>query len=286
MNNWWKKNILIIPLIFTVFKIQSPSAIAAKTNIFFNSFTTSVLQNRVFQPWLLAKSKTTCQQFNSQYQQVYAFETQRFYIGICQGENNYFYYRQSKLNPEKTLLLPAKIVFGGDVYQAVDGRTIYFVGMDDNGYYSSVMKNNNEIVFEPEIAQPSATLTETATPSAATTNITNSDESNSEEVNKDTFSLNLDDSRDRPTKTQICTRDSTALAPEFNGWQEFIGKSPKIVGEYATSNGHNFTYNAETPKQALVETKDGLLVNLDIATFSKTVDRVCIDPIVSSDPQY
>ncbi|MGF1539190.1 MAG: hypothetical protein ACFCU5_01860 [Pleurocapsa sp.] len=285
MSNWWKKNILIIPLIFTVFKLQPPQAIAAKTNIFLNSLATSALQNRVFQPWLLAKNKTTCQQLNSQYQQVYAFETQRFYIGICQEENNYFYYRQSKLNPEKTLLLPAQIVFGGDIYQAVDGRTIYFVGMDDNGYYSSVMKNNNEIVFEPEIAQPSATLTETATPSAETANVTSS-QSNSEGANKDTFSLNLDQSRDRPTQTQICTRDSTALAPELNGWQEFIGKSPKIVGEYATSNGHNFTYNQETPKQALVKTKDGLVVNLDIATFSQTVRRVCVDPIVSTDPQY
>ncbi len=281
MSNWWKKNILIIPLIFTVFKIQSPSAIAAKTNIFFNSLTTSTLENRRVKSWLFAKNTTACQQLNSQYQPVYTFETQRFYIGICQRESNYVYYRQSKLNPEKTLLLPAKIVFGGDIYQAVDGKTIYFVGMDDNGYYSSVMQNNNEIVFEPEIDPPSATLAETVTPSPSTEENVELGESNSEEVKKDTFPLSLDNSSDR--QSQICTQNRTNLAPEFNGWQEFIGKSPKTVNEYATNNGHNFTYNEDTPKQALVETKDGLVVNLDIATLSKTVRRVCIDPIVSTD---
>jgi hypothetical protein len=279
MINWWKKNIWIIPLIFAVFKIQSSSAIAAKTNVLFDSFTTSVIENRGLKSWLLAKSSNTCQQFHSQYQQVYEFETQSSYIGICQQENDYFYYRQSKLSPEKSLLLPAKIVFGGNIYQAVDGKTIYFVGIDNNGYYSSVMNNNNEIIFEPEIDRQAATLAEITIPTGAGENI--SDESNSHEVKNDRFPSSMGENSDRTSP--ICTQDRTDLAPEFNGWQEFIGESPKIVGEYATNNGHDFTYNTDAPKQALVETRDGLVVNLDIARISQRVHRVCIEPIVSSD---
>jgi hypothetical protein len=279
MSNWWKKNIWIIPLILAVFKIQSSDAIAAKTNVLFDSFTTPSVENRGWKSWLLAKGSNTCQQFHSQYQQVYGFETQSFYIGICQQENYYVYYRQSKLNPEKSLLLPAQIVFGGSIYQAVDGKTIYFVGIDNNGYYSSVMKNNNEIIFEPEINRRTATLAETSTSRGGRETI--SDESNTHEVKNDTFPSSAGTNSDRTS--QICTRERTDLDSEFNGWQEFIGKSPKIVGEYATNNGHNFTHNTDAPKQASVETRDGLVVNLDVAPIGQRVNRVCIEPMVSTD---
>lgn len=290
----WEKTILIIPLLFAALKVQSPSAIAIEVDSLLNSLTTSALENRFTRSWLFAQNTPSCPQLNSDYRGVYQFETQSFYISICQRDNNYFYHRQSKLDSQETLLLPAQIVFGGDVYQAIDGRTIYFVGMDDNGYYSSVMHNNSEIVFEPELKSSATTVAGTETDSASTNslNIGKSNASDNLPVDVET---NDNNSLNSPSATltskadlepQVCTQDSNNLDPNFDGWQEFIGKSSETVGEYATNKGHYFSYDEESPKQALIETKEGLVVNLDIADVSQTVRRVCVNPIVSSDTQF
>ena len=281
MSISWKKTIFIILIIFTALKIQSPRVLALESRRLFSSFAASSLKSRVLKPLLVAQNSSGCEQLNSQYQQVYAFETQSFYISICQTKDNYFYYRQSKLNPQDTLLLPAEIVFGGDVYQAVNGKTVYFVGMDDSGYYSSVMYNNNEIVFEPELKQPSTRLAGRDNSSPSTSNQGISKPSFNR-VNSDRLKLGLERERsDRQARN--CTQDRTNLALDFNDWQEFINQSPTIVGEYAANNGHDFTYNEETFKQAFIATKDGLAVNLDIAPLSKTVRRVCVDSIISTE---
>ena len=287
MSNWWKKTIILIPLIVAAFKIRSPQAIAIDIDLLFGPIPNLHSADRHQNPLLVAQNSSTCQQLSSQYAKVYAFETQSFYISICQTEDNYFYYRQSKLKPQETLLLPANIVFGGDVYQAVDGKTIYFVGMDDSGYYSSVMYNNNEIVFEPELKSPSTRLAgmETSSPSTKDLKINNSSSNIVSTLNTKRLQLSLDENN-TDLQTQICTQDRTDINPNFKGWQGFIGKSPKIASEYAADNGHNFTYYKETPKQALIETTDGLVVDLNIATVSETVRRVCVDRIVSREPQY
>ena len=95
--------------------------------------------------------KSACQKIDSTYKDVYNFEIENYYIDICRLENSFYYHRQSKLDPTNATLISATAVFGGDVYQATNGKTIYFVGKDGDRYYSSVMSNNNEIVLEPAL---------------------------------------------------------------------------------------------------------------------------------------
>jgi hypothetical protein len=102
-----------------------------------------------------------CHNVNTAYQEVYGFETENYYINICQLDDEFFYYRQSKLDASNKLLIPAESILRGDVFQATAGRTTYFVGIESDRYYSSVMSNNNEIVFEPEILPTAAIALET-----------------------------------------------------------------------------------------------------------------------------
>jgi hypothetical protein len=106
-----------------------------------------------------------CHNVNTAYQEVYGFETENYYINICQLDEEFFYYRQSKLDASNKLLIPAESILRGDVFQATAGRTTYFVGIESDRYYSSVMSNNNEIVFEPEIL-PTAAIALKAIPLA------------------------------------------------------------------------------------------------------------------------
>jgi len=101
-----------------------------------------------------------CNNVNTAYQEVYRFETENHHINICQLDSEFYYYRQSKSDVKNRLLIPAESLVRGDVFQATAGKTTYFVGMDSDRYYSSVMSNDNEIVFEPEIpAAPVASQT-------------------------------------------------------------------------------------------------------------------------------
>ena len=68
------------------------------------------------------------------------------------------YYRKSKTDPDSAILVPAQIVFNEETFKAVHGKTIYFVGINSEGYYSSVMHSNNQIIFEPELKEKSKTV--------------------------------------------------------------------------------------------------------------------------------
>ncbi len=96
-----------------------------------------------------------CETINSAYQEIYSFETENYHINICQLGDNFYYHRQSKFE-QNIVLIPAQVVFSGNVFQATDGKTDYFVGKNGDRYYSSVMKNNHQIVFEPELQQSPA----------------------------------------------------------------------------------------------------------------------------------
>lgn len=98
------------------------------------------------------KKLNYCQSIGTDYQEFYNFETLNYKIGICYKNEKWFYYRQSKSNPNNSLFLPAQVVFGGDFFRAKYKKVTYFVGVNSNGYYSSVMYGNNQIVFEPELS--------------------------------------------------------------------------------------------------------------------------------------
>ena len=283
MNNFWKQAILIGTIIFAPLEYNALKVIASNGSDIINNINSPASASQVSrerQLLLLAQTKGICQQIQANYQEVYGFETQYYYIGICQAEENFVYYRQSKSNAEDAIVITARTVFGGNAFQAIQGKTTYFVGMDDNGYYSSVMQNNNEIVFEPQLKPASASLARNNVPLVNSSEVTS--KTRQSQINGDS-NLNLNEPNSTHSKYQrLCTQDKTDINPDFNGWQEFIGKSPEIVDEYATNNGHDFIYSQNTPSQALVETKEGTTVDLNITTFNAKVNRVCVNTLAGN----
>ena len=220
----------------------------------------------------LARQQNSCQNINSAYKEVYSFETDNYYIKICQIEDSFYYHRQSKFDDDSTLLIPAQIVTKDGIFQADSRGTTYFVGRDSDRYYSSVMQNNNEIIFEPELrlspdtvlardlAEANSQLPDNDMKADRATNA--SLESHSEE--------NLNRSQ-----ALICT-ESDADNSRISDWQQLLGESLDTANKYAVNNGHSFVYNAQAPEQALITTKEGAIVNLNIASNSNTIERVCI----------
>lgn len=102
---------------------------------------------------LLVQNLDFCQQLKPDYQAVHAFETQNFYINVCSHQQKYYYHRKSKQNPDHSILLPANSILNGNIFQAIDRGKTYIVGTNAEGYYSSVMHKNNEIIFEPALKQ-------------------------------------------------------------------------------------------------------------------------------------
>jgi hypothetical protein len=137
MINWCKQNTLLL-LITSYFWSGQSSGIA-------DSIVTKGVE---------------CRDINAAYQKVHSFETENYYISICQLNSKFYYYRQSKLDANNNLLIPAESLVRGNVFQATAGKTTYFVGTDRDRYYSSVMSNNNEIIFEPEILSASSAFTQ------------------------------------------------------------------------------------------------------------------------------
>jgi len=218
----------------------------------------------------LARANRNCASINPTYQEVYSFETENHHINICQLDSGFYYHRQSKLNQGNVILIPAQAVPHGNVFQANDGRTTYFVGKNGSRYYSSVMQNNNEIVFEPELQLPSPDLPQdlaeanSSLPTALNTNQTNN------------ASLELDSPVDNSEQVLICALEQSAFNSHLDGWQKLIGKSTKTANRYAIRNGHDFVYSDQTPHIASIVTKDGAIINLKIIPLSKTIERVCI----------
>lgn len=222
----------------------------------------------------LAKKQNSCQNVNSAYQQVYSFETDNYYINICQLENNFYYHRQAKFDDDSPLLIPAQLVSHNGVFQANSKGTTYFVGRDGDRYYSSVMLNDNEIVFEPELQlSPDSVLARDVAEanSQLPADGDKADRATNASVEFDRPQENLDSSQ----QTSICTGANT-LNSRLDSWQQLLGESLDKANQYALDNGHSFVYDAQTPEQASITTKEGAIVNLNIATTGDTIESVCI----------
>lgn len=214
-----------------------------------------------------------CHNINTTYQEVYSFETENYYINICQFNNKFYYYRQSKLNQSNSILIPAQAASRGDVFQATVGKTTYFVGVDSDRHYSSVMLNSNEIVFEPEIKPAERNVTG---------NLPEANSSSSQtigyrpppadESSLDNASLELDKPEEDREQVLICAREKSAFHPHLEGWQRLIGRSIASANKYAVSNGYSLTYDKQNPNLALITTEDGQVINLGIAA-NEEVDR-------------
>ncbi len=265
MDNWWQKaSKSKISLIFTAILVacgmqetQGINSATAIEAIAISRFAVTDYQHDSSSqsPGLLVQNAPVCNQIKPGYQKVYGFETESFHIRICQLEQNYFYYRQSKSDPNDILLIPAKIVFGGSVFEAVDGGTTYFVGTDRNGYYSSVMRNDNEIIVEPEI---------NLSPTTATAN------------NQDLVSPASKTSN----QSQVCIRHQLVLQPVVNNWQSLGDRLTPTDSHNVPLKRLDFRYDSNpfttdlAPKTATIATK-----NLAIAPIDSKDKRLCVNSV-------
>lgn len=272
MINWCQRKTLFLIICCSFWSSSLPTLAISEINLRSESNSSSTIkQKRPLGSWITLATRE-CEAINSAYQEVYSFETEDHLINICQLGNSFYYHRQSKLDQTNTILIPAQTVFGGDVFQASNGKTTYFVGKNGDRFYSSVMQNNNEIVFEPELPLPPANLSQ----NIAEANSSLPADLKSNRVNN--ASLELDSPVDNREQVLVCTREKSAFNPRLDGWQRLIGKSTEIVNEYAVSNGHEFVHNSQNSNLASIITKNGAIINLKITNASETIERVCIQP--------
>ncbi|MEM8719308.1 MAG: hypothetical protein AAGE84_08355, partial [Cyanobacteria bacterium P01_G01_bin.39] len=215
-------------------------------------------------------TQNECQQANSTYREVYSFETEYYLINICQLNNNFYYYRQSKYDESDQVLISAQPVDRGNVFQASDDQATYFVGKNGDRYYSSVMQNDDEIVFEPELQSSnsdlSGDLTEVNSSLPAKTRLTPTENA----------SLELDNRGATSEQSVVCTREKSTFDPRLDGWYKLLGKSTTTASKYAANNGYDFIYSEQKPEIASIIVEDEAVVNLSITTPSATIEQVCI----------
>lgn len=274
MKNLWREALLCFGLCYcataTYFAFSVKDATADELDRFNSDKTRSAeFRNRIAQ-----QKESFCESLGTGYQEHYGFETRSFNVSICRRGGDWYYYRKPKSNPDNALLIPAQVVFDRETFKAVDGKVTYFVGVNSEGYYSSVMYGNNRMVFEPELPQ-SAELIEKANSAPMDRDKTEPIESLGEPLG-DLGEVGLD-----LNYWQVCTASSEDLHPNLNGWQRFIGDSTGKIDRYASNQGHKFAYSTVEPTNASIETTDGLLVNLSILQLTDTVRSICVKPTMS-----
>ena len=79
----------------------------------------------------------------------------------------------------------------------------------------------------------------------------------------------------------ICTEDPNDAHPYLHGWQKFIGESHRDISQYVANRGHTLKYPDSGKGDISVETKDGLMVTLDVVRTGETVAGVCVQPLAS-----
>jgi len=68
-----------------------------------------------------------CQQISIDYQEVYAFETDSFYVNICSQDNLYFYSGEAKQKDANSIFIPAIPLANNRGFQAINGNLSYVV---------------------------------------------------------------------------------------------------------------------------------------------------------------
>lgn len=128
-----------------------------------------------------AQQWRVCRQISDEFREVYAFETESFYINICQQGDRYTLINQPKASPTDAFLLPAQQV-ESNAFVAVSGSTRYRVNpvtlADRSGpNYELIIEENGRriaqensggyaVVSSPDY-QPDATLLTFQTASSA-----------------------------------------------------------------------------------------------------------------------
>lgn len=68
-----------------------------------------------------------CQQIGTEYREVYAFETNSFFINICQKDDSYFYSVEAKQSNQSSVFIPAHPLKNNQGFRARNGNLSYLV---------------------------------------------------------------------------------------------------------------------------------------------------------------
>lgn len=100
----------------------------------------------------LLERDRNCQQIESAYREVKAFETANFYVNICQKDNNYYYLGEAKTGTINTVFIPAHSLASGAMYRANNGNVSYTIDILPDGATLTIERNGTEIVRESSIS--------------------------------------------------------------------------------------------------------------------------------------
>ena len=92
-----------------------------------------------------------CQQIESAYREVEAFETANFYVNICQKDNNYYYLGEAKTGIN-TVFIPAHSLASGEMYRADNGNVSYIINILPDGATLTIERNGTQIVKESALS--------------------------------------------------------------------------------------------------------------------------------------
>ena len=88
----------------------------------------------------------SCQQISSDYQEVYAFETDSFYINICQKDNLYFYAGEAKQRDDSSIFIPAVPLDNNRGFRAINGNVSYVAILPFQNHSEEPLKPNEAIL--------------------------------------------------------------------------------------------------------------------------------------------
>ena len=98
--------------------------------------------------FLLDRDGQSCQQIGEAYQEVRAFETDNFYVNICQQEDNYYYLGEAKTGKIGTIFLPANALAPGEMYRANNGNVAYIVTILPSKAILTIERNGAQVAIE------------------------------------------------------------------------------------------------------------------------------------------
>lgn len=100
----------------------------------------------------LLERDRNCQQIESAYREVKAFETANFYVNICQKDNNFYYLGEAKTGTINTVFIPAHSLASGAIYRANNGNVNYIINILPDGATLTIKRNGTEIVRESSLS--------------------------------------------------------------------------------------------------------------------------------------
>lgn len=101
--------------------------------------------------FLIDSNRQNCQQIGEEYREIKAFETENFYVNICQKADNYYYLGEAKTGAISTIFVPANALNPGEMYRANNGNVSYIVNILPSRSVLIVERNGAEVERETSL---------------------------------------------------------------------------------------------------------------------------------------